>query len=79
LKNIGLDKVSKYKTVLVQAMNSYEDTEYMFGSDWPVANLAGNYMDVWSETNKAIADYSEHERVAILGGTAAKFYDIQAE
>ncbi|WP_235958867.1 amidohydrolase [Paenibacillus silvestris] len=28
--------------------------------------------------SKIIADYSEDERAAILGGTAAKFYGIQA-
>ncbi|SFS71797.1 amidohydrolase [Paenibacillus sp. BC26] len=49
----------------------------MFGSDWPVANLAGDYGKVWSETNRAIAAYSEAERDAILGGTAATFYRIK--
>jgi len=49
----------------------------MFGSDWPVANLAGDYLKVWTETNKAIADYSPEDREAILGGSAAEFYRIQ--
>jgi L-fuconolactonase len=40
--------------------------------------LADGNSDVWIETNKAIADYTEHEKAAILGGTAAKFYGIQA-
>ncbi|MCY9659985.1 amidohydrolase family protein [Paenibacillus chondroitinus] len=61
------------------ALTHFGADRLMFGSDWPVANLAGDYEKVWEQTNRAIADYSEHERAAILGGTAAKFYGIQAE
>lgn len=48
----------------------------MFGSDWPVALLNGDYASVWRETNRALAGYSEKERAAILGETAATFYGI---
>ena len=48
----------------------------MFGSDWPVAVLAGDYAKVWNETNKAIADLSEAEKDALLGGTANGFYGL---
>ncbi|MBO9608622.1 MAG: amidohydrolase family protein [Paenibacillaceae bacterium] len=48
----------------------------MFGSDWPVANLAGDYAQVWEATLLCVADYSEAERQAILGGTAARFYNL---
>lgn len=48
----------------------------MFGSDWAVAELAGTYGQVWEQTNAAIADYTEAERAAILGGTAQQFYRI---
>lgn len=52
----------------------------MFGSDWPVAILAGDYAKVWTETNAAldVLGVSEAQRAAILGGTAADFYRIQA-
>lgn len=43
------------------------------------SQLGGGFEKVWEQTKQAIADYSEHERAAILGGTAAKFYGIQAE
>lgn len=49
----------------------------MFGSDWPVANLAGDYEKVWAETNKAIEGFNAQEKEAILGGTASRFYNIQ--
>jgi len=48
----------------------------MFGSDWPVAILAGDYAKVWAETNKALAGRSHVETEAILGGTAAKAYRL---
>lgn len=60
------------------ALDKFGANRLMFGSDWPVANLAGDYHKVWTETNKAIADYSQAEKDAILGGTAAEFYRIES-
>ena len=48
----------------------------LFGSDWPVCILAGDYNRVWTETNKALAGRSAAEIEAILGGTAQKLYHI---
>jgi predicted TIM-barrel fold metal-dependent hydrolase len=76
LADLGINRFNAY---INYAWQHFGADRLMFGSDWPVANLAVSYMDVWSETNKAIAGYTEHERVAILGRTAAKFYVIQAE
>ncbi|MEQ8860415.1 MAG: amidohydrolase family protein [Pseudomonadales bacterium] len=48
----------------------------MWGSDWPVVNLAGGF-DSWCRlTDALLADCSDAERTAILGGTAAAFYDL---
>ncbi len=51
----------------------------MFGSDWPVAILAGDYAKVWGETNKALDELgvSSRERSALLGDNAAAFYGIE--
>lgn len=49
----------------------------MFGSDWPVATLAGDYAKVWRETRVALSGLGEAERAMVLGGTAAHFYGIQ--
>ena len=48
----------------------------MFGSDWPIANLAGGYSKVWAETNDALSGRSQAEIDAILGGTAARAYRL---
>ena len=52
----------------------------MFGSDWPVAVLAGDYAKVWNETNVALDELGVQgsHRAAILGDTAAAFYRIEA-
>ncbi|WP_256761879.1 amidohydrolase [Cohnella sp. WQ 127256] len=48
----------------------------MFGSDWPVANLAGSYSKVWGEANKMLEGRSQVEIDAVLGGTAVSFYKL---
>jgi L-fuconolactonase len=48
----------------------------MFGSDWPVAILAGDYQKVWEETAIALADLDPGDRAAILGGTANRVYRL---
>lgn len=46
----------------------------LWGSDWPVVNLAGGY-DRWREATRALtASLSEAERAALLGGNAARIY-----
>ena len=45
----------------------------MWGSDWPVVNLAGGYAR-WREVALALLPASTHK--AILGGTAARFYGL---
>ena len=51
----------------------------MFGSDWPVVNLAGGY-DRWrAAVLDFIKDFSAPERAAILGGTAARVYLTRAQ
>jgi len=48
----------------------------MWGSDWPVVNLAGVYQS-WVETARALtADRSEAERAQIFGATAQRFYGL---
>ena len=58
------------------AIETFGVNRLMFGSDWPVAVLAGTYKKVWDETNKALADLSDDDKAAILGGTANSFYTL---
>ncbi len=46
----------------------------IWGSDWPVVNLAGGY-DRWRETSLALlAHLTDQQRAAILGDNAARVY-----
>ena len=64
------------KPCIDTALAQFGAGRLMFGSDWPVCVLAGDYAEVWAETNKAIASYSQAERDAILGGTAQQVYKL---
>jgi L-fuconolactonase len=58
------------------AVECFTPNRLMFGSDWPVALLAGDHHKVWTETKAAIAGYSQAEQDAILGGAATTFYKL---
>lgn len=62
------------------ALEVFGSDRLMFGSDWPVAILAGDYARVWSETNRAldILGVSGSDRAAVMGGNAAALYSIGA-
>jgi L-fuconolactonase len=62
------------------ALEVFGPKRLLFGSDWPVAILAGDYARVWRETN-AVLDrlgVSGPDRDAILGDNAASLYSIGA-
>jgi L-fuconolactonase len=46
----------------------------LWGSDWPVLNLAGGYSRWMDATRILLKDLREHDRDAILGGNAAEIY-----
>jgi L-fuconolactonase len=48
----------------------------MWGSDWPVVNLAGGYRRWHDATLELLTQLTAAERDAILGNTAAAFYGI---
>jgi len=62
-----------YVDLLIEA---FGPDRLMWGSDWPVVELAGGY-DRWIEAaENYLARLNEGERNAILGGTATKFYGL---
>lgn len=57
-------------------LDAFGPERVMWGSDWPVVNLAGEYLR-WLETAYALtADRSEAERAQIFGETATQFYGL---
>ncbi|POX42247.1 amidohydrolase [Streptomyces sp. Ru73] len=48
----------------------------LFGSDWPVCELAGGYGAVCALTEDLLAGCTPTERAAVLGGTARRVYGL---
>jgi L-fuconolactonase len=48
----------------------------MYGGDWPVTLLSGDYRWVWDATARLLAGRTSAERDAVLGGTATEFYGL---
>jgi L-fuconolactonase len=44
----------------------------VWGSDWPVVNLAGGYAKWFAAAEALLADLSEHEKADVFGGNAAR-------
>jgi L-fuconolactonase len=58
------------------AVELFGPARLLYGSDWPVSLLAGDYQKVWHETNKCLAGLSADERADVLGGTATRVYRL---
>lgn len=48
----------------------------MWGSDWPVLDLAGTYADWRTASDLLLGQLPDHAQARIYGGTAAEFYGL---
>jgi L-fuconolactonase len=58
------------------ALTAFGPDRLMWGSDWPVAVLAGGYAEVTAVLRELIGRLSEDEQSALLGGTATRVYRL---
>jgi L-fuconolactonase len=58
------------------ALEAFTPKRIMFGSDWPVVNLASSYRRWMDTVRAAIAQLSATERERILAGTAVEAYGL---
>ena len=66
-------EIKPYADLLIEV---FGPNRLMWGSDWPVVELAGGY-ERWLEvTENFVGRLNTGERNAILGGTATKFYGL---
>jgi L-fuconolactonase len=66
------------KPYVQTALELFGPDRLMFGSDWPVCELAGSYSGVKDALSDALGAISESERAAVFGGTAVRFYGLNA-
>lgn len=67
------------KPVVDYAVETFGHARLMYGSDWPISELAGGYLKVWRELGKVFAPWAPQERDAVLGATAAEFYGLRPQ
>lgn len=69
--------VADLKPYVETALELFGPARCMFGSDWPVCELAASYERVYQALVEALGPLSPCDREAIFGGTAARFYQIK--
>ncbi len=61
------------------AVEAFGPERCMFGSDWPVCELAGTYEQVHAALNELLGTLSESEQNSIFGETARRFYRLRED
>lgn len=66
--------IERLRPVVNHLLDCFGPERLMWGSDWPVLNVAGGY-DNWLETSQKLTSHlSLAERTAVFGGNAQRFY-----
>jgi L-fuconolactonase len=71
--------VSRLRPWVDLVIDAFGPDRVMWGSDWPVALLAGTYGGWLDAARSLVERLTPAERAAILGGTAARVYGLAAE
>lgn len=58
------------------ALDAFGPERLMYGSDWPVCELAGTYQEVFDALKICLESLSDAEQDAIYCGTARRFYGL---
>lgn len=69
-------KVDDLRPYVEFALECFGPTRLMFGSDWPVCELAGQYGEIVAALRELLADLSVTEQQQIFGKTAEQFYRL---
>ncbi len=69
---------TRLRPVVAHVLKHFGAERVMWGSDWPVLDLAGSY-DAWHAVAEDLfTPLSDAARSAVWGGTAARFYGLEA-
>ncbi|MEL7497354.1 MAG: amidohydrolase family protein [Planctomycetota bacterium] len=69
-------KPADLKPFVEKAIESFGPERCMYGSDWPVCELAGSYQQAFDALAEIIGPLSEAEKEQIYCSTAVKFYGL---
>ncbi len=59
------------------AIEQFGVERILWGSDWPVCLLAGDYITYWTEVQRALAERPQADVDAIFGGNAVRVYKLE--
>jgi L-fuconolactonase len=62
---------------VVHLLECFGAQRLMWGSDWPVLTLAGDYSNWLQQSERLLQHLPEAERTAIFGATAKTFYGLE--
>ena len=65
-----------FRPYLDVVFEAFGPARVLFGSDWPVCNVAGGYGAVVGLAQEYLASFSAAEQAAFWGGNAARFYSL---
>ena len=68
--------IADFQPYIQHVIHCFGKDRVMFGTDWPVCQLAASYEQVIEIVETALVDFSEAEKAAFFGGNAARFYGI---
>ena len=69
-------KYEDFEPCLDIVFNTFGINRLMFGSDWPVCNIAGGYDKMLSVVTKYTSQLSQTEQEKFWGGNAQQFYNL---
>ena len=67
-----------FRPYLDVAFDCFGAERLMIGSDWPVCLVAGGYEPTMSAVVEYLEERPPHERDAVLGGNAQRFWNLAA-
>ncbi len=68
--------VAELRPYVEVALEAFGPERCLFGSDWPVCELAGSYEQVHSAIRETLSSLSIDEQAQIFGETATRFYGL---
>lgn len=67
-------QVDDLREAVDHVLGCFGPQRMLWGSDWPVVNLAGGYASWFAASERLLSDLSQDEEAAIYGGNAARTY-----
>lgn len=61
-----------------QVLKCFGAARLVWGSDWPVLELACSYADWWRYSQQLLAGLNSEDRKAVLGGNARRLYGLSS-